>query len=86
MNVSKNPSLWRKAKSNKDDSSYKCFEAILRPLSKSVDYYVVLQEISPDGDEGYWDAHHVANQPFPSINKAKQHLKDAGYLIRTHWN
>jgi hypothetical protein len=79
MNVSKNPSLWRRANNDKH-------EAILRPMNKSVDFYVILPAVSPEGDEGYWESHHVFNKPFPSINKAKQHLKDAGYLIRTHWN
>ena len=78
MNVSKTPSLWRKADNDKH-------EAILRPLSKKIDYYIILPAVSPEGDEGYWESHHVLDESFPSINKAKQHLKDAGYLIRTHW-
>ena len=71
------PSLWRKASNEK-------FEAILRPYSKSIDYYIFLPAVSPDGEEGFWEAHHVINKKFPSINKAKTHLKSTGYLIRTH--
>ena len=71
------PALWRK-------DSNKKHEAILRPQSSdkvTVDYYMTVpweQDIGDDDE--HMVSRHVFSKTFSCMKKARDHLRDAGYV------